>query len=264
MGILRARVNFAGFQDAVARRNFVHLFTGDRVTRSRWADIWATMHDHIINLVLRSTQLEVEKETKLMTDLEVAKENLETIQPLAMDARSGGARGFSDFNTLEVAGGARRSFLITQCKGGRRRAACSLVGWGRPAPEIPQDAAWKQSRPQRPAYGILAIGRMVRFFQYYRATDKIRGCRPGNGLGAMSQRQRQGVLSAQAGGCLGPEYPKTDPQQSLTPLTSCTHVLPLLLRASFGHQHGIALLHFHRSSKRKTAKRPVCLDQHRK
>jgi hypothetical protein len=217
------------------------------------------MHDHIINLVLRSSQLEVEKETKLLTDLEVAKENLETIQPLAMYARSRGARGFSDFNTLEVSGGTRRSFLITQCKRGRRRAACSLVGWGRPAPEIPQDAAWKQLRPQRPAYGILAIGIMVRFFQYYRATDKITGCHPSNGLGAMSQRQ--GVLSAQAGGCLGPEYPKTDTQQSLTPLTSCTRILPLSLRASFGHHHGIALLRFHRSSKRKTAKKSVCLEQ---
>jgi hypothetical protein len=28
-----------------------------------------------------------------------------------MHARSGGARGFSDFNTLDVAGGTRRSFL---------------------------------------------------------------------------------------------------------------------------------------------------------
>jgi hypothetical protein len=37
-------------------------------------------------------------------------------QPQAMHTSTGGARGFSDFNTLEVAGGTRRSFLITQCK----------------------------------------------------------------------------------------------------------------------------------------------------
>ncbi|GIK05347.1 hypothetical protein Aspvir_009454 [Aspergillus viridinutans] len=103
-------------------------------------------------------------------------------QPQAMHTGTGGARGFSDFNTLEVAGGTRRSFLITQCKSadGEGQESVWSDGAGRPLRYLRTQHGNRRGL-QRPVYGILAIGRRVRFFRYYRATDDIRGWRPGNG-----------------------------------------------------------------------------------
>jgi hypothetical protein len=100
-------------------------------------------------------------------------------QPQAMHTATGGARGFSDFNTLEVAGGTRRSFLITQCKSSQGEGQHEV--WVDGASQLLRYLRSQHGNrrvPQRPAYGILAIGRRVRFFQYDRATDRLRGWRP--------------------------------------------------------------------------------------
>jgi hypothetical protein len=99
-------------------------------------------------------------------------------RPQAMHTQTGGARGFSDFNTLDLNGARRRSFLITQCK--------SALGEGKPG--VWEDGAEQLLRyfklqhgrrhsPIRP-YGILAIGRRVRFWQYDAATESLVGWRP--------------------------------------------------------------------------------------
>jgi hypothetical protein len=93
-----------------------------------------------------------------------------------MHTGTGGARGFSDFNILEVAGGTRRSFLITQCNiaDGEGKDLVWLDGAGQLLSHLRMQHGNRRG-PQRLAYGILAIGRRVRFFQYYRVTDKIGG-----------------------------------------------------------------------------------------
>ncbi|GIK01854.1 hypothetical protein Aspvir_005895 [Aspergillus viridinutans] len=104
--------------------------------------------------------------------------------------RARGRRGFSDFHTLQYFGANRRFFLITQCK--------------RPTPG---DAIWEEGRQQldrylsmqhrtRPAnarprvYGILAVGRYVRFYIY---SDNRQGCnswRPGRQWAETHEDQR--------------------------------------------------------------------------
>ncbi|EAW16931.1 uncharacterized protein NFIA_002830 [Aspergillus fischeri NRRL 181] len=100
-------------------------------------------------------------------------------KPQAMHTGTGGARDFSDFHTLAVAGRTRHSFLITQCKSPDGEGKKSV--WADGEAQLLRYLRMEHSNrrgPQRPAYGILAIGRRVRFFQYYRAIDDIRGWRP--------------------------------------------------------------------------------------
>ncbi|RHZ63444.1 uncharacterized protein CDV56_107740 [Aspergillus thermomutatus] len=80
-------------------------------------------------------------------------------QPQAMHRQYGGKRGFSDFHTMSVAGGTRRSFLITQCKSAKGEGKDGV--WDDGAEQLQRYLGTKHGmRPtaQRPAYGILARG----------------------------------------------------------------------------------------------------------
>lgn len=101
-------------------------------------------------------------------------------RPQAMHTLYGGTHGYSDFHTFQHVHGQRKYFLITQCK--------SSTGEG-------SDAAWDNGSSQlqwyleiqhgtrpvgqrTPVYGILAIGRRVRFYRYNDTRREIVGFRP--------------------------------------------------------------------------------------
>jgi hypothetical protein len=86
-----------------------------------------------------------------------------------------GKRGYSDFHTFQWIGGQRRYFLITQCKGSVHEH--SEVAWTDGATQLQQYMiAQHLTRPvnaRTPVYGILAVGRRVRFFRYKDTTQAI-------------------------------------------------------------------------------------------
>ncbi|KAF7155830.1 hypothetical protein CNMCM5623_008710 [Aspergillus felis] len=131
-------------------------------------------------------------------------------QPQAMHTGTGGARGFSDFHTLDVAGGTRRSFLITQCKSAEGEGQEGV--WSDGEDQLLRYLRMMQHRnrrgPQRPTYEILAIGRRVRFFRYDRATDALRGWRPSRPI--PDPRGARDFYLLERGGYRGSEGPKRD------------------------------------------------------
>jgi hypothetical protein len=93
----------------------------------------------------------------------------------------GGKKGFSDFHTKQrFVDGSHRCFLITQCK--RIGKQHDEYTWEEGANQL-QDYLYKEhgtrARNQRtPVYGILAVGRRVRFFKYHDLTGSIEDWRP--------------------------------------------------------------------------------------
>lgn len=96
---------------------------------------------------------------------------------------SGGERGFSDFHTFKYdATGQRKFFLITQCKSIEGESKQSV--WEEAEDQLIRYLNMQhKKRPAGTVYGIVAIGRRVRFYQYNFVQQKVDPWRPGrNGL----------------------------------------------------------------------------------
>jgi hypothetical protein len=93
-----------------------------------------------------------------------------------------GKKGFSDFHTKQRhANGSRCCFLITQCK--RLASQDRRAVWKEGAQQLEDYLSMEHGRrptgSRPPAYGILAIGRRVRFVRYSDPTRTIKSWRPG-------------------------------------------------------------------------------------
>jgi hypothetical protein len=94
----------------------------------------------------------------------------------------GGLKGFSGLHTFQyVAAGQRRFFLITQCKPYSSEGVTS--DWQEATVQLNDYlSAVHRTRPagQRPrVYGIAAVGRRVRFYEYLDTTQDVGRWRPG-------------------------------------------------------------------------------------
>lgn len=94
----------------------------------------------------------------------------------------GGLKGFSDLHTFQFdAAGQRRFFLITQCKPYSSEGVAS--DWQEAAVQLKDYlSSIHKTRPagQRPrVYGIAAVGRRVRFYEYLDIPQDVGGWRPG-------------------------------------------------------------------------------------
>ncbi|QKX60447.1 uncharacterized protein TRUGW13939_07592 [Talaromyces rugulosus] len=105
----------------------------------------------------------------------------------------GGAKGFSDLHTFQYdAAGRRRFFLIVQCK--PYSSEGSTADWQEAANQLRDYlSAIHKTRPagrRTRVYGIAALGRRVRFFEYNDLTRNANGWRP-SGTWAVTHNGRE-------------------------------------------------------------------------
>lgn len=102
-------------------------------------------------------------------------------RPQAMQKKYGDERVFGDFHTFELQQDRRIYFLITQCKATKGEGEGELWrnGSERLRAYLENQHGNRPVAQRTPVYGILAVGRRVRFFRYNDANQAIDGWRPG-------------------------------------------------------------------------------------
>jgi hypothetical protein len=101
-------------------------------------------------------------------------------RPQDLHKKFGGKKGFSDFHTFQYdAAGQQKFFLITQCKAVEGESRQST--WKEASDQLISYLNMQhKKRPEGTVYGIVAIGKRVRFYQYNFVKKNIDPWRPGS------------------------------------------------------------------------------------